>query len=601
MNLYTRLSFQYKLGSPILDDISYSFNTSQIYFIEGKNGCGKTTLLNCICGFLKYKGIILLDGIVLNSKNNDKYIDYMTQKDIFIENNTGFKNITVYLTTKNVTVNNDKINELAMKMRISEKLNLPVYLLSGGERKKISLIRSLLTEKDILLMDEPFAGLDNESCICLSKIIEEFRKNKITIIVDHEDSKKYFENIKIINLVNLKENNDFALSSIESIIHKKSTFHNVINIFPYFKETLFASLSYFPILIFISTIMLGFIYTLNWNNQKTSLFDASEYFYHQDFILYENQLNSSNNRFSIYRDLGYHEDDFLYTRVFVYDEFKDFKFTDKFQESDLEDEYIHINLFSLDYDVFKNNPNYNIQTNIITINGVKFKIDGLIKNPIDSFIYANLNSEIINDYLNTLSNTIYIDKENFKKLELLNLYNFDYLYTRSGTIIFPEKDVFKNEYKYDYLTNAKFEAANSINEFIRQYNNAFYLGLSLSIISFMLSLYLYIRHLQRIDCTFYVYGVKKKYLIIFKISIVAINLFISLLLTCILLNNVIEELNIYLAKYISSIVNVEKVLNFDYRVIIVSSSLLLFIFSLVLTLSIVYMKSKTTIIRKDQT
>ena len=166
--------------------------------------------------------------------------------------------------------------------------------------------------------------------------------------------------------------------------------------------------------------MLGFIYTLNWNNQKTSLFDASEYFYHQDFILYENQLNSSNNRFSIYRDLGYHEDDFLYTRVFVYDEFKDFKFIDKFQESDLEDEYIHINLFSLDYDVFKNNPNYNIQTNIITINGVKFKIDGLIKNPIDSFIYANLNSEIINDYLNTLSNTIYIDKENFKKLELLN-------------------------------------------------------------------------------------------------------------------------------------------------------------------------------------
>ena len=161
--------------------------------------------------------------------------------------------------------------------------------------------------------------------------------------------------------------------------------------------------------------------------------------------------------------------------------------------------------------------------------------------------------------------------------------------------------MFKNEYKYDYLTNAKFEAANSINEFIRQYNNAFYLGLSLSIISFMLSLYLYIRHLQRIDCTFYVYGVKKKYLIIFKISIVAINLFISLLLTCILLNNVIEELNIYLAKYISSIVNVEKVLNFDYRVIIVSSSLLLFIFSLVLTLSIVYMKSKTTIIRKDQT
>ena len=99
MNLYTRLSFQYKLGPPILDDISYSFNTSQIYFIEGKNGCGKTTLLNCICGFLKYKGIILLDGIVLNSKNNDKYIDYMTQKDIFIEKIQALK-ITFFLQLK---------------------------------------------------------------------------------------------------------------------------------------------------------------------------------------------------------------------------------------------------------------------------------------------------------------------------------------------------------------------------------------------------------------------------------------------------------------------------------------------------------------------
>lgn len=165
----------------VLKDISFQVNQGEIVAIVGPSGCGKTTLLNLISGLIKPD-----DGnIYIHGK-----IGYMFQKDNLFEWRNVYKNITLGLEINKKEINENKIDEILKKYGLYEFKEYYPKELSGGMRQRVALIRTLILNPDILLLDEPFSSLDYQSKIIVQediyKIIKESKKT--TLIVTHDIS-----------------------------------------------------------------------------------------------------------------------------------------------------------------------------------------------------------------------------------------------------------------------------------------------------------------------------------------------------------------------------------------------------------------------------
>lgn len=167
----------------VIDNISFKVNNSEIVGIVGPSGSGKTTILNIISGILKpTKGNLKVDG----------KMGYMFQKDLLFEWRNIWKNLLIGL---EITKQNDKEHQEKIKKRL-EKYGLDEFVnnypseLSGGMRQRIALIRTLSTDPNILLLDEPFSALDYQTRLLIADdIYEVIKQEKLTsILVTHDIS-----------------------------------------------------------------------------------------------------------------------------------------------------------------------------------------------------------------------------------------------------------------------------------------------------------------------------------------------------------------------------------------------------------------------------
>lgn len=220
-------SFDFK----VLDKINLEFKLGNIYVLKGKSGSGKSTLLNLMSGLdSKYTGNIFINDKDLKSLKKDELeryrnnIGYMRQECLLYRNLTVLDNLLL------IENNKDKIVSLCKKFNIYEIINKYPYEISGGERERVSLIRALLNDNKILLLDEPSANLDKDN----SKNFVDYLKkidisDKIIIISTHEniydDIASVIINIEYgkINIVKNKENKCNELI-ITNNTNKKSLF-----------------------------------------------------------------------------------------------------------------------------------------------------------------------------------------------------------------------------------------------------------------------------------------------------------------------------------------------------------------------------------------
>jgi NitT/TauT family transport system ATP-binding protein len=171
-------------GHKILDNLNIKFKKDKITVILGPSGCGKTTLLNIITGIEKeYSGKVIL---------NSKSISYIFQEDRLIEQLTVYENIAFVLKS---TMNKKEMDSIIHKYLTLVKLleykdKLPSKL-SGGMKRRVAIARAFAYKSRLLLMDEPFKGLDDK---LKKEIIEEFLKiyeqDKRTIILVTHDMKE---------------------------------------------------------------------------------------------------------------------------------------------------------------------------------------------------------------------------------------------------------------------------------------------------------------------------------------------------------------------------------------------------------------------------
>ena len=176
------LFFSYTSGAPyILNDISLTINNGEYLSILGDNGCGKSTLVKLILNFLSpTKGTIV---------NSDKNIGYVPQKSDFL--NSQFP-ITVY-EMLNCYRKVLKIKDKTLVVRRLEAINMLDFkdsligTLSGGQCQKIFIVRALLGNPDLLILDEPSTGIDVTSQKEIYSLIRDLNKNnKITVIaIEH--------------------------------------------------------------------------------------------------------------------------------------------------------------------------------------------------------------------------------------------------------------------------------------------------------------------------------------------------------------------------------------------------------------------------------
>lgn len=171
-----------------LSHVSVDIPPASFTSIVGPSGCGKSTLLSIISGLLKPDS----GKIIINSNDKPIHIGYMLQRDCLFEWRSVYKNILLGLElTKSCTDEKiKKIDTMLNDYGLSEFKNAKPSSLSGGMRQRVALIRTLATEPDILLLDEPFSALDYNTRLEVSddiyKIIKE--QNKTAILVTHDIS-----------------------------------------------------------------------------------------------------------------------------------------------------------------------------------------------------------------------------------------------------------------------------------------------------------------------------------------------------------------------------------------------------------------------------
>ena len=186
-----------------IKDLSFNCAEGEFVSIIGPSGCGKTTVLSLIAGLISpSNGKILIDGEKICKRNNN--LGYMLQKDHLFPWRTIEKNVYLPLEIKGKkSVENKKFaNKLLNKYGLGEfKKNYPDQL-SGGMRQRAALIRTLVINPKILLLDEPFSALDFQTrlsvCDDVYKIIK--AEGKTAILVTHDISEAISMSDKIIVL-----------------------------------------------------------------------------------------------------------------------------------------------------------------------------------------------------------------------------------------------------------------------------------------------------------------------------------------------------------------------------------------------------------------
>ncbi len=172
-----------------LEEISLSIKEGEFVSIIGPSGCGKSTILSIIARLMKQTEgeIKLRDEPLIDSSLN---IGYMLQQDYLFPWKTVLNNI---LLGPKISVNiTDKTKETARKLledvNLSHTENVYPSELSGGMRQRIALVRTLITDPEILLFDEPFSALDYVTKLKLENLVAKLMKtyNKTAILVTHD-------------------------------------------------------------------------------------------------------------------------------------------------------------------------------------------------------------------------------------------------------------------------------------------------------------------------------------------------------------------------------------------------------------------------------
>lgn len=156
------------------------------YGLLGRNGSGKTTLLRCITKIEKLNGgsITYSDGV---KETNDylTHIGYLPQNFEIFNELTQYEVLQFFANLKDYGITDDEINNLLKSLNLFSKKDTVVKKLSGGMKRRLGIAQALIGNPDIVLLDEPTAGLDPEERLNFKKVVREIKKDRCVVLSTH--------------------------------------------------------------------------------------------------------------------------------------------------------------------------------------------------------------------------------------------------------------------------------------------------------------------------------------------------------------------------------------------------------------------------------
>ncbi len=186
------LSKSYR-GRRVVDDVNLEVQQGEVVGLLGPNGAGKTTTFYILVGLARPDyGRVLLDGeditdlpMYLRARSG---ISYLPQEPSVFRKLTVEENLIAVLETLSVTPEQrrDRVEEILAQMGLEGVRHSPAHVLSGGERRRLEIARSLVLSPSFVLLDEPFAGIDPLTVVDIQKIIADLSAAGIGVLVtDH--------------------------------------------------------------------------------------------------------------------------------------------------------------------------------------------------------------------------------------------------------------------------------------------------------------------------------------------------------------------------------------------------------------------------------
>ena len=203
----------------VINNTSLTLENNGLVALLGNSGSGKTTLLNAIGLDNGQSGSMYIEGQKLNStlvyktdKIRNLNIGYIFQDYKLIDNLSVYDNVALVLTMigiKNKDEINKRVSYVLDKVGMLRYKKRPAGMLSGGERQRVGIARALVKDPNIILADEPTGNLDSKNSLEIMKIIKAISKERLVILVTHEQALAKFYASRIIEIKDGTITNDY--------------------------------------------------------------------------------------------------------------------------------------------------------------------------------------------------------------------------------------------------------------------------------------------------------------------------------------------------------------------------------------------------------
>ena len=176
----------------ILKNFSFHFEDKGLYILVGESGIGKTTLLRIIAG------LELFDEGTVSGLSR---CSYAFQEHRLFPWLTALENVVFSISERNDKADIDKSKNMLLRLQLKEDdMNLKPDQMSGGMKQRVSLARAFLYDAPILLLDEPTKELDEKNAAIVRDLITENSKNRLVIMVSHQNIDTLIANASVIQL-----------------------------------------------------------------------------------------------------------------------------------------------------------------------------------------------------------------------------------------------------------------------------------------------------------------------------------------------------------------------------------------------------------------
>lgn len=168
----------------VIKDVSFEFYEGLVYGIVGNNGSGKTVLMKCICGFLNPTSGNIYVNYQCIGKDRDfpENIGIIIETPGFLPNLTGLRNLELLASLKN-KIGREQVKKAIEAVGLDPKLKKHVSKYSLGMRQRLGIAQAIMEDPDILILDEPFNGLDKRGIAQMHDLIMGLKKRHKTILL----------------------------------------------------------------------------------------------------------------------------------------------------------------------------------------------------------------------------------------------------------------------------------------------------------------------------------------------------------------------------------------------------------------------------------